>query len=114
MSLLSCDGASLTVQYREGLEKEPRMAPKWAWRTSRRRAFDVELAFERLRVFGDEVGDVVDHRIRQAAGMTHERAAVGFELQAALALGAGDDLQQLRIERHGGVYTTPKARPTGF
>lgn len=113
MNLLDCDGPSSRSQIARGCRKNP---------VGLRNGYDeigavanpaLALACEGLRVFGDEVRDVIDDGVRQAAGIAQESASVGLEFQASLALGAGDDVQQFRVERHGGVYTRRRGRTPG-
>jgi len=67
---------------------------------------------KRLRIFDDEIGNVVDNGVGQAAGLAHERASIVLDVEVSLAFRAGDDLQQFRVERHGGYLYNALAKST--
>ena len=106
MSLFVGEGSVFARPNHLGSRKEPHMAAKWAPRSGLRDEITRALPDERLRVFGDQVRNIVDHGIAKPAGLAIKRRSVGLEFQRPLAFGASDDFEQLRIERHAGVYTT--------
>src|SRR4051812_34489462 len=55
---------------------------------------------ERARFFDDEVRDLVDHGVHELARAADESALVGAQLELALALGAGEQIGELGVERH--------------
>jgi len=67
---------------------------------------------DRLRIFDDEIRNVVDDGVGQAAGLAHERASVVLDVEVPLAFRAGDDLQQFRVERHGDYLYNAHAKWT--
>jgi len=113
MNLLDCDGPSSRSQIARDCRKNPAGPGNGYGEIGAVANPAFALTRERLRVFGDKVRDVIDHGIRQTTGVAQKRASVGLEFQVSLALGAGDDLQQFRVERHGRVYTRRRGRTPG-
>ena len=66
---------------------------------------------ERLGFLDEEVRDVVGDQVRQLAARALEGALVGAQLERPLALGAGQDVDELPVQRHGCLLQrTPAAR----
>src|SRR5919197_1685105 len=59
-----------------------------------------ERSSERLPLIDEHDGDVVFDGVHQAAGVTGQRFGVGTILERPLALGADEDLEEIRSQAH--------------